>query len=140
MCLYAYSMCVCVCVLSFVSSQLKPANLLCYPQSPGPPPPPSFLLLFSPISLSDEQIELLNELFLWAPNAQPQLSICSFLPSVHLSVSLDSSARPLPLFFSPRLAAATMFICIYLYSRHDDALMFAHRLLMHDVRYECPTS
>lgn len=81
----------CVCVLSFVSSQLNLANL--------PPPPTAILhiplspsLLFLLIPLSDEQIELLNELFLWAPNAHLQLSICSFPPSVRLS--LPPSTHP----------------------------------------------
>lgn len=50
------------------------------------------------IPLSDEQIELLNELFLWAPNAHPKLSICSFPPSVRLLLppSHHPSFTPLP--------------------------------------------
>lgn len=80
--------CVCVCVLSIVSSRLNLANL-----------PPLSAILHFPLSPSSspslslcEQIELLNELFLWAPNAHPQLSICSFPPSVHLS--LPPSTHP----------------------------------------------
>lgn len=87
-------MCVCVCVLSFVSPQLNLANL---------PPLSAILhyslslsLLFLHISLSDEQIELLNELFLWAPNAHPQLSICSFPPSVRLSLPPSTHPSILP--------------------------------------------
>lgn len=98
-CIYActYVPAVCCCVRSqlcqFTVKTCQPPLLSTVPWFPLSP---SVSLLFPSIPLSDEQIELLNELFLWAPNAHPQLSICSFLPSVHLSVSLDSSIHLLP--------------------------------------------
>lgn len=110
------SVCLCVCVLTFVTSQLQLANLprylqstsflslsLCLPLS-SPFPSPS-------LSLSDEQIELLNELFLWAPNAHPQLSICSF-PCIRPSLRLPRLIHPPPPphSFLPSLATATIFI------------------------------
>lgn len=63
------------------------------------------------LSLSDEQIELLNELFLWAPNAHPQLSICSF-PCIRPSLRLPRLIHPPPPphSFLPSLATATIFI------------------------------
>lgn len=73
----------------------------------------SFPLLFLPISLSDEQIELLNELFLWAPNAHPKLSIWSFSLSVLLlppplpHPSIPPSPKPHS--YVAHLLAATMF-------------------------------
>lgn len=78
---------------------------LCLPlSSPFPSPSP-------PLSLSDEQIELLNELFLWAPNAHPQLSICSF-PCIRPSLRLPRLIHPPPPphSFLPSLATATIFI------------------------------
>lgn len=128
--------CVSVWVLSFVSSQLNLAKIPPHLQSSSFP---SLPLLFLLISLSDEQIELLNELFLWAPNAHPQLSICSFPLSVRLS--LPPSTHPSILLF-PRthllyhhhLPAATMFIstgtrvrtCTHVHSHLYNALMCVH--------------
>lgn len=70
----------------------------------------SFSLL---ILLSDEQIELPNELFLWAPNAHPKLSICSFPPSVRLLLppSHHPSISPLPPTAPATVPPATMFTC-----------------------------
>lgn len=112
--------CTCVSVLSFVSSQLNLSN--------PPTPHCSLSLLFLPISLSDEQIELLNELFLWAPNAHPQLSICSFPPSARLLLppsphpSTPSPLFPQPHSYFPNLPAATMFT-VYLQAQEH---MYAH--------------
>lgn len=101
-------------------------------KSVQPPPPPTPIcglsLLFLPISLSDEQIELLNELFLWAPNAHPQLSICSFPPSTRLLLppsphpSTPSPLFPQPHSYFPNLPAATMFT-VYLQAQKH---MYAH--------------
>lgn len=110
------SVCLCVCVLTFVTSQLQLANLPRYLQST------SFLSLslsvclsplrsHLPLSLSDEQIELLNELFLWAPNAHPQLSICSF-PCIRPSLRLPRLIHPPP---PPTLFCPALLLQQYLY-------------------------
>lgn len=80
----------CMCVLPVPSSHSFSPS--CYTLSLVFLSPSSSLL----IPLSDEQIELLNELFLWAPNAHPKLSICSFPPSVRLLLppSLPPSHHP----------------------------------------------
>lgn len=77
-----------MCVLSLPSAHSFSPS--CYTLSLSFLSPSSSLL----IPLSDEQIELLNELFLWAPNAHPKLSICSFPPSVRLL--LPPSHHPPP--------------------------------------------
>lgn len=76
---------------------------LCLPLS-SPFPSPS-------LSLSDEQIELLNELFLWAPNAHPQLSICSF-PCIRPSLRLPRLIHPPP---PPTLFCPALLLQQYLY-------------------------
>lgn len=123
-------LCTCVCVLSFVSSQLNLASL-----------PPLSAVLHIPLSLSsspslslsDEQIELLNELFLWAPNAHPQLSICSFPLSVRLSLppSTHPSTPPPPPNHTVISRAFLLQQCLYLQAPHTHAHMFTVTYTMH---------
>lgn len=122
------SLCVCsqLCQITVKSCQPPPSSIC-------NPPLSSLSPLFLPISLSDEQIELLNELFLWAPNAHLQLSICSFPPSVRLSLppsTHPSTTLPFPnhTLISP---AFLLQQCLYLqalkHMRHlYNALMCAH--------------
>lgn len=109
------SVCLCVCVLTFVTSQLQLANLPRYLQSTSFLSLSLCLPLSSPFpspSLSDEQIELLNELFLWAPNAHPQLSICSF-PCIRPSLRLPRLIHPPPT--PPTLFCPALLLQQYLY-------------------------
>lgn len=127
------SMCVCSQLCQLTVKSCQPPPTVCNPTLL------SVFLLLLPIPLSDEQIELLNELFLWAPNAHPQLSICSFSPSARLSLPPSTHpsillSTPKPHSYLPSLPAATMFIstgtgvpsCTHTHSHLHNALMCAH--------------
>ena len=117
-----------VCVLSFVSSQLKLANLPCYLQSPSSLSPP---LSRSSSFPSLSPMNRLNFLMSCFYGLLMLIHSSPYAPLLHpsISVSLVSFIRPL-LLLSPNISNTAMFIstgtrvhtCTRIHSHHGDAL------------------